>query len=122
MADSRGTASLLLQGVTATALVVLAAIALLSGPLLTYPEYEYRVVSVSASHYERIGPDAMKPSLIEVDQAELSRIGGFGWELVSCFLESETAYPNFGDDKYVTGLQTNIRPQRLVLIFRRRTS
>jgi hypothetical protein len=32
----------------------------------------------------------------------------------------ETAHPNFGNSEYVTGLQPNIRPQRVVLVLRRR--
>jgi hypothetical protein len=40
--------------------------------------------------------------------------------IVGSYLEIETAYPNFGDSKYVTGLQPNVRPQRLVLVLRHR--
>jgi len=40
-------------------------------------------------------------------------------ELVDSYLEMETVHPNFGDSRYVTGLQPNVRPQRLVLIFER---
>ena len=42
-----------------------------------------------------------------------------GWELVDSFLEHETSHPNFGKEDYVTGIQPNIRPSRLVLIFKR---
>jgi Domain of unknown function (DUF4177) len=88
--------------------------------LLLEPRYEYKVVVLQASNLSRTGEDAMKASSVNVDEKELSKLGSQGWELVGSFLENETAYPNFGDDKYVTGLQTNVRPQRLVLLLRHR--
>lgn len=89
--------------------------------LLLEPRYEYKVVVLLAGgSLSRTGADAMKASSVEVDEKELSKLGSQGWELVGSFLENETAYPNFGDDKYVTGLQTNVRPQRLVLLLRHR--
>jgi hypothetical protein len=89
--------------------------------LLLEPRYEYKVVVLLAGgNLSRTGADAMKASSVEVDDKELSKLGAQGWELVGSFLENETAYPNFGNDKYVTGLQTNVRPQRLVLLLRHR--
>ncbi|MEN9271477.1 MAG: hypothetical protein Q6L49_12025, partial [Thermostichales cyanobacterium HHBFW_bins_127] len=63
--------------------------------------------------------DAFKFATINVDPKQLAEMGAAGWELAGTFLEMETAFPNFGNAEYVTGLQPNVRPQRLVLIFKR---
>ena len=43
-----------------------------------------------------------------------TRLGGFR------YVENETAWPNFGKDEFVTGLQPNVRAQSLVMIFKRK--
>lgn len=89
--------------------------------LLLEPRYEYRVVVYAAEDdLARTGEAAMKAALVQIDEKELNKLGSQGWEVIGSYLELETAYPNFGDSKYVTGLQPNIRPQRLVLILRHR--
>lgn len=82
--------------------------------------YEYDIVSYSSEGNGRMGEEAMKFSTITPGFADLDRRGAEGWEVVTSYLEMETAYPNFGNDKYVSGLQPNIRPQRLVVVFQRR--
>lgn len=84
------------------------------------PRYEYKVLAVAAEGHERTGEAAMKFATITPDDTQLSKLGAAGWELVGTYLEMETAYPNFGKAEYVTGLQTNVRPQRLVMILRHR--
>ena len=81
--------------------------------------WEYCTISFTSEGESRTGSGAMKFATIDYKDAEVSKLGSAGWELVSCYLEMETAYPNFGKDEYVTGLQPNVRPQKLVLIFRR---
>lgn len=54
-----------------------------------------------------------------LSEGELSRLGREGWELTASVPEMETAHPNFGNSGYVTGLQANVRPSRLTLIFKR---
>ncbi len=87
---------------------------------LLEPRYEYKVVIVAGSGHDRNDGDALKPSVITIDDKELSKLGGQGWEVVSSILELETAFPNLGTGSYVTGLQPNIRPQRVLLILRHR--
>jgi len=86
-------------------------------------QWEYRVVYVLAEDDDgaagRNGPDAEHYTTANPTDAELNALGADGWELVSTYLELETAFPNFGDANYVTGLQPNVRPQRLVLLFKR---
>lgn len=45
--------------------------------------------------------------------------GRQGWDLVSCFLEMETARPNYGNQDYHAGIKPNVRPSRAVLLFKR---
>lgn len=84
--------------------------------------WEYRVVSVSPeTAYDRglTIEGGMAQNQINVSDAQLSALGLQGWELAGSYLEMETAFPNFGDSKYVTGLRENVRPQRLVLLLKR---
>jgi hypothetical protein len=84
------------------------------------PRFEYKVLEFMTESNERTGTGALKYSSIIVSQDQLAALGNEGWELVSNFVENETAFPNFGDSQYVTGIQPNIRPQRAVLLFKRR--
>jgi hypothetical protein len=81
-------------------------------------KWEYNVVYMSQSR-ERLGEDAMKAAFILPSDESLDKLGAAGWELAASYLEMETAFPNFGNEKYVAGIQQNVRPQRLVLVFRR---
>lgn len=83
------------------------------------PTWEYQTVSYFTDENDRTGLNALKFSTINVDEAQLAQLGAQGWELVGTYLEMETAYPNFGKEEYVTGLQPNVRPQRAVFIFKR---
>jgi hypothetical protein len=60
-----------------------------------------------------------KATRVNPTEIALNKLGSEGWLLVISYLELETAYPNFEDYKYVTGLQPNIRPQRAILLFKR---
>ncbi len=83
-------------------------------------KWEYKVYSISPEQsFERTGLQAFKSTQITISESELNKLGAEGWELSTSFLELETAHPNFGSSEYVTGLQPNIRPQRLVMIFKR---
>ena len=84
------------------------------------PMYEYKVVSFLADGHDRTGSGASKYSIIIINESDLLVLGVAGWELSSTSLEMETAYPNFGNQSYVTGIQPNVRPQRLICIFKRR--
>jgi hypothetical protein len=83
------------------------------------PEFDYKVVTLATESSERSGAAALKYTSVKVDEAQLASLGDEGWELVGTFLEMETAFPNFGKEEYVTGLQPNVRPQRAILIFKR---
>lgn len=87
-------------------------------------KWEYRVEYVNAElPHGMIGETenhkSLSSSFITIDTGRFDALGKQGWELVSTSLEEETIHPNFGNVDYVTGLQPNIRPQRLICIFKR---
>ena len=61
-------------------------------------------------------------NVIEVPQEQLDYLGSQGWELVDIVPYIETVHPNFGNDKYVTGLQANTRTAKVVYLFKRPVS
>lgn len=84
------------------------------------PTWEYKVVSFMGEGHDRTGKEAGKFASVTPSEDELNALGTEGWELVGSYLEVETAWVNFGNDSYVTGLQPNVRPQRAVLVFKRK--
>ena len=92
------------------------------------PRWEYTYVSVPArsARYttmkaDREGHDAMSAAQIDRDKLKslTEDMTKEGWELAGTAMEIETAYPNFGKDEYVTGLRENVRPQALLMVFRK---
>lgn len=83
-------------------------------------KWEYKTITVTPStKNNRMGTGAGDFSLVEQSDEQLNQLGGDDWELVSSYLEMETAYANLGNQKYTSGLQPNIRPQDVVLLFKR---
>lgn len=87
------------------------------------PKYEYCTKSyLPEESYTRHSNDLSQTgayTTIEINQEELIKMGNEGWEIATSYLENETAWPNFGNSDYVLGLQPNIRPQKLVVVFKR---
>jgi hypothetical protein len=88
------------------------------------PKWEYKTVEILADTDISANSDSAKRLSYKTIKdyklrSELSSLGSDGWELVSTFLEVETAHPNFGKEDYVTGLNPNVRPQKLVCILKR---
>ena len=98
-------------------------IALISVNIVHKPEYEYCVKQYFPEEsHERTGDnfaDTAAYTTIAVNNDELNSLGAQGWEIVTSYIETETAWPNFGNNDYVTGLQPNVRPQSLVVILKR---
>lgn len=82
-------------------------------------KWEYKVLTVVNEGYELQGAEAYNSTTVSPTESELNKLGLEGWELITSYLELETAHPNFGNESYVTGLQPNISPQRAILIFKR---
>ena len=69
--------------------------------------WEYKVVKVAGKPAEEL---ADYGALVYGDQtAMLNKMGKEGWELVSTYTETATAFPNFGNSDYVTGIRDNTR-------------
>lgn len=98
-------------------------IGLISFNIIYKPEYEYCVKQYFPEEsHERTGSnfaDTAAYTTIDVNEDELNSLGAQGWEIVTSYIETETAWPNFGNSGYVTGLQPNVRPQSLVVILKR---
>jgi len=61
-------------------------------------------------------------ALVYGDQtAMLNKMGKEGWELVSTYTETATAFPNFGNSDYVTGIRDNTRTSVVNFIFKRQS-
>lgn len=83
-------------------------------------KWEYKVVYIQPNEFNsRDKEGAFNYNTITPSESNLNILGSQGWEISASYLEMETAFPNFGDTQYVTGIQANVRPQRLVLILKR---
>lgn len=91
-------------------------------------KYEYKVLSVQAQFSSKteestglneLNNSKLGATSVNLKDEELNILGSENWELVATFLEIETTHPNYGNGAYVTGLQPNIRPQKVVMIFKR---
>ena len=81
--------------------------------------WEYKVVKVAGKEAEVM---ADYGSLVYGDQtAMLNKIGKDGWELVSTYTETATAFPNFGNSDYVTGIRDNTRTSVINFVFKRKS-
>lgn len=87
------------------------------------PHWEYLTVNflaeTSSTSTLSTNLDALSFKSIPNPKEQLNLLGDKGWELVGTYLEIETSHPNFGKEDYVTGIQPNVRPQRLVCILKR---
>lgn len=92
----------------------------LSGCQWGADKWEYKVLSVISEGHNREGSSAGKFSSVTPSVESINALGKEGWELSTSYLEMETAWVNFGNDRYVSGLQPNVRPQRVVMIFKRK--
>ena len=70
----------------------------------------------SSEFFERrVSSTSILPS-----DSSLNKFGVEGWEIATTYLEMETVFPNLlANGNGVDGLQSNTRPQRLVVIFKR---
>lgn len=80
--------------------------------------WEYKVISTTSGN-NRTGDGAGLFSHIEPSEASINQLGNEGWELVSSYLEMETAFPDLSGSNLLAGYQPNVRPQAVVMIFRR---
>jgi hypothetical protein len=68
-------------------------------------QWEYKVVEAKG-----LSLSPFYPSIINLNE---------GWELCSVVPITETVFPNFGDESYVTGIQANTRTTKMIFIYKR---
>ncbi|MBO4803977.1 MAG: FKBP-type peptidyl-prolyl cis-trans isomerase N-terminal domain-containing protein, partial [Muribaculaceae bacterium] len=79
--------------------------------------WEYRAYTVNG-----IDEGDFRSKTVFPDLEALNKLGDEGWELVTTYEKLETAHPNYGNEKYVTGLQANTRTGAVVFLFKRQRS
>lgn len=112
-------------------LCVLAAMSLVACNNQEKPKWEYVILPIEGSKLPSVYAPSDKESLIKNSDFKalefqghnfdmtLSGYGKEGWELVSVYTTIETAYPNFGDAEYHTGIKENTRTQTINFVFKR---
>lgn len=79
-------------------------------------KWEYKIVTVDNSTKSEFYESDFK-----VTSEDLNLFGADGWELVNVYTITQTQHPNFGDDKYVTGIRENTRTESVNYVFKRPT-
>lgn len=82
------------------------------------PTWEYKIVSVKGEEHEIKGTQLSNK--FDVSGESLNLFGKDGWELVSIYENTETVYPNFGNEDYHTGIKTNTRTVEINFVFKRK--
>jgi len=80
-------------------------------------KWEYKTVQIEGIQ----GTDFFPRHNFEKNiDSTLNTNGSIGWELINSYTQIETVHPNFGSSIYVTGLQPNVRTEKIVFIFKRK--
>jgi hypothetical protein len=81
-------------------------------------KWEYKIVSVKGEEQETKG--TLLSNKFDVSDESLNLFGKDGWELVGIYENTETVYPNFGNEDYHTGIKTNTRTAEINFVFKRK--
>jgi hypothetical protein len=81
-------------------------------------KWEYKTISIKGEELESFGKQ--RANYFKVSDTELNSLGNDGWELTGMYEKIETVHPNFGDDRYVTGMQPNVRTSEINFVFKRK--
>ncbi len=106
------------QTITAASALAIFLMLLLGGLFPNSKSVYVRAETVSSDAYPEFSTKEV--SVMELE-SKVKKLGKQGWELVDSFVENETVHPNFGQSNLVLGLQPNVRPNRVVLLFKRKT-
>lgn len=79
-------------------------------------KWEYKVVSMTGNK-----TNDYSSTIFSDPTGMLDNMGKEGWELVDTYTETSTAFPNFGNDQYVTGLKPNTRTSVVNFVFKRKS-
>jgi len=81
-------------------------------------KWEYKTINVKDKVNYAVRRSADLPVIKTYDD-ELNSLGADGWELVGVYDVIGTDFPNFGDEKYHTGIKENVKTVSVHLIFKR---
>ena len=81
----------------------------------TSNKWEYKIVKI-----DNTTTSDFFESDFKVTSEDLNLFGEDGWELVDVYTLTQTQHPNFGDDKYVTGIRENTRTESVNFVFKRK--
>lgn len=81
--------------------------------------WEYNTISVMGNvlFETSLGNEWCRDFTVPLTQ--IDSLGNLGWELVDTYTLTETVHPNFGNEKYVTGIKANTRTQQVIYVFKR---
>lgn len=85
-----------------------------SNEKLESQKWEYKTLAVNGNDFSEFWAKNF-PVPVE----KLDSLGSQGWELVDVYTQIQTVHPNFGNAKYVTGLQPNTRTCLILYVFKR---
>lgn len=77
--------------------------------------WEYKTVTITGK-----SDSEFVSNTFNVTDEDLNLLGAEGWELVNVYTLQETVFPNFGNEKYVTGIRENTRTKSINYVFKRR--
>lgn len=101
-----------------TAYIIICLCVLLFASCNKSKKWEYKIVPIKG--YSLTDGDYTNDSFDDPTPT-LNKLGSEGWELVSSYPITNTVFPNFGDDKYVTGIRTNTKTTVISYVFKRET-
>lgn len=77
--------------------------------------WEYKTLTITGE-----SDSEFVSNTFNVTDEDLNLFGAEGWELVNVYTLQETVFPNFGNEKYVTGIRENTRTKSINYVFKRR--
>lgn len=86
-------------------------------------KWEYKTVSFDSEKFQgrdKARGETLSSTTVILQDSTLNRFGRDGWEIATSYLELETVFPvQSWSSTGVKELQSNIRPQKLVIVFKR---
>ncbi|MDD4760950.1 MAG: hypothetical protein PHU66_09100 [Bacteroidaceae bacterium] len=81
-------------------------------------KWEYKTITINGE--EKENSSDFRAIDFEIPDSTLNVYGNQGWELAGIYTNIETVHPNFGDSRYVTGIQPNTRTLSVNYVLKRK--
>lgn len=109
-----------MKKITFALLAMLVALTLASCSKKKEPQqWEYKTLILNGENMVGGYRDFVEQRIYIPKDEELDTLGKAGWELVGVYTRIGTVHPNFGNEKYVTGIQPNVRTTSIFYVFKR---